>query len=240
MRDSLAVRAPQVEVQEFRGRGGSGELLTGWNIVASWPGEDPPLLLGAHWDCRARADRDPDAARWGDPVPGANDGASGVAVLLELGRLLREQPPRRKVLVALFDLEDQGEYSVPETFCLGSQDLARRLPRPKGSEAIVVDMVGAADMELRREAFSARLAPVLTERLWTLAAGNGLGAFRSEAGPELTDDHVSFLRRGWLAVDIVDARYPHWHTTADTPDKCSRESLAQVGGLLARVLAGGP
>lgn len=237
--DSLATRAPRAQLQEFQARTGAGALATGWNIVATWPGEDPPLLLGAHWDCRALADRDPDPALRSNPVPGANDGASGVAVLLEVARLLHERPPPRRTIIALFDLEDQGDYGSPESFCLGSQDLARRLGPVEGGEAIILDMVGAADMVLVREGYSARLAPRLTGRLWSMAARLGLAAFRPELGGDLTDDHLPFLRKGWEAADVVDMRYPHWHTAGDTPDKCSAASLAQAGQLVAAFLAAG-
>jgi hypothetical protein len=191
-----------------------------------------PLLLCAHWDTRPRADQDPDTAKREQPILGANDGASGVAVLLEVARLLAQNPPPRTVIIALFDGEDMGRSTYPEEFCLGARYWAAHpIPEPV-KEAILLDMVGDADMEIPVEPYSEMNAPALRQQLWDIAGRLGLSAFTGRMGPGVEDDHLPLQQAGIKAVDLIDFDYRYWHTTDDTPDKCSAESLGQVGRLL--------
>jgi len=194
------------------------------NVIGRRGQGGPAVLLGAHYDTRPRADRDPQNP--GAPVPGASDGASGVAVLLELARVLQQS--RQPVILAFFDAEDQGDLGGWD-WAVGSTYMAATLQDPVTS-MVLVDMVGDADQQLYWEANS---DVSLRKRLWDVAAELGYGRqFLAQPKYSLMDDHVPFLRRGIPAVDIIDFDYPYWHTTRDTPDKVSAESLERVGRVL--------
>lgn len=214
----------------------TGKKLELTNIVARWGGGGAPLMLAAHWDTRPWADKDPNPSHRDKPILGANDGASGVAVLLEIARLLNLQPPPRPILIALWDGEDLGEEGHLDQFCLGSRHWVQN-PLPEiPQEVILVDMVGDADLHLPWEVFSYRHAPQLCRKLWDLAQRADLPAFDDELGEAVYDDHIPFIEQKIPAINIVDFDYPYWHTIEDTPDKCSPESLAQVGQLLIQYI----
>ncbi len=198
--------------------------------------EAPIALIGAHYDTRRLADNDPDPSLRQQPVPGANDGASGVAVLLELARSLELQQSPYRVRLAFFDAEDNGGLDGWE-FIVGSTYMAEHLsPEDRPALVIVVDMVGDADQQLYLERNS---DPDLRRRLWTLAESLGYGdAFIPDEKWAMLDDHTPFARAGIPAVDIIDFDYPYWHTTQDTCDKLSAESLARVGRTVERFLEG--
>jgi hypothetical protein len=185
------------------------------------PAPGPLILLAAHYDTRRFADRDP--TRPSEPVPGANDGASGVAVLLELARLFGEQEPLCDLRLVFFDGEDNGGIDGWE-WAAGSRHYAAELTR-QPLAVVVVDMVGDRDLALPIERTS---SPDLAAEIWSAAGAKGLTAFRDEPGPAVLDDHSPFLERGWRAVDIIDLSYPAWHTVEDTPDEVSADS-DQVG-----------
>ena len=209
------------------------------NLVATFrPDAKERVFLMAHWDTRPWADEDPDPSKHQVGVPGANDGASGVAVLLEVARALAAEPPPRGVDLFLVDAEDGGTHSDPGSWCLGSQALAEELTGYQPKLGILLDMVGDADLRLPMEVHSLRYAGPQTRWLWGLAAQLGETAFLAQVGPAVTDDHIAFLQRGIPTIDIIDFQYPYWHTTADTPDKVSASSLATVGRVvLAAVYA---
>ncbi|MDH7485750.1 MAG: M28 family peptidase [Anaerolineae bacterium] len=215
-------------------------------------GQGPIALIGAHYDTRRQADADPDPARRQEPVLGANDGASGVAVLLELAYALDLDRLRHQMWLVFFDAEDNGRLDDWE-WAVGSTYMAQQWARgivpgiapPEASQTtptmppwpeffILVDMVGDADQQLYMERNS---SPQLTRTLWTLAADLGYGhVFIPEYKWALTDDHTPFLAQGIEAVDIIDFDYPFWHTTQDTPDKVAPESLERVGRVLETFL----
>lgn len=197
------------------------------NIVAKRGIGESRLLLGAHYDSRLLADQDPDPARRVEPVPGANDGASGVAVLLELARAL---PPDldKEVWLVFFDAEDNGDIAGWE-WILGSRVFVENLAEPPDA-AIIVDMVGDGDLNIYMERNS---DPTLTTLIWAQAALLGhADKFIPAPKYAMIDDHTPFLKAGIPAVDIIDFDYPFWHTTEDTPDKVSAESLEVVGDTL--------
>ena len=194
------------------------------NVIAKRGSGDEWIILGAHFDTRRFADRDPNPQLQYDPVPGANDGASGVAVLLELGRVLPKELDKQIWLV-FFDGEDQGEIPTWD-WILGSKGFAASLSELPDA-AVIVDMVGDADLQIYQETNS---DPELTAEIWKTARQAGYGkVFIDEEKYSILDDHFPFLKLGIPAVDIIDFDYPHWHTTADTPDKTSPESLSAVG-----------
>jgi Zn-dependent M28 family amino/carboxypeptidase len=199
------------------------------NVVARFAtARTPRIVLGAHWDTRAMADRDPDPARRQEPVPGANDGASGVAVLLEVAEVMSRRAPPIGVDLVFFDGEDQGHADRPAEFCLGSRHYAANLPSPRPLAAFVVDMVGDRDLEIAPEGTSMSQASNLVAMVLDAARATGSRRFASEPRHSVYDDHVPLLQARVPAVDIIDFDYPAWHTTADTPDRVSAESLAEV------------
>jgi Zn-dependent M28 family amino/carboxypeptidase len=195
------------------------------NLIAYRRPDPPEILLGAHYDSRLHADRDPDPGKRTQPVPGANDGASGVAVLLELARVLPEDAP---VWLVFFDAEDNGHIEGWD-WILGSRAFVEQMTfTPQAM--LLVDMVGDADLLLPMEKNS---DPALRQEIWEQAAALGYGGiFVPEERYRILDDHVPFIEAGIPAVDIIDIEYAYWHTTADTPDKVSAHSLQVVGETL--------
>lgn len=198
------------------------------NIIAKKGTDKKPwIILGAHYDTRMRADQDPDPAKQSQPVPGADDGASGVAVLLELARNL-ESFSAKQVWLVFFDAEDQGGFPGWD-WILGSRAFANSLAA-KPDASIVVDMVGDKNLNIYRELNS---NPALTDQVWNTAASLGYQAeFINQGKYRMEDDHTPFLEKGLAAIDIIDFDYPSWHTTADTPDKLAPSSLKAVGATL--------
>ena len=201
------------------------------NIIASRTNQTPQIILGAHYDSRMLADQDPGPGRT-QPVPGANDGASGVAVLLEMARTLPTDS--LPTWLVFFDAEDDGGIAGRD-WLLGSQAFVASLTfRPRA--AIVVDMVGDSDLNIYIERNS---NPALVSEIWGQAARLGFARqFISTPKYSMEDDHTPFLKAGIPAVDIIDFDYPYWHTTADTPDKVSPKSLEIVGETLRTWLMG--
>lgn len=217
------------------------------NIVAGFNvGGKNPLLIGAHWDTRPRADHDPDPAKRGNPIPGANDGASGVAVLMRLAEILRENTPGRAVYIVLFDGEDYGYSGSLQYYCMGSEYFAKNLPVPKPDEAIIIDMIGDKDLAIPIERNSYQSHPKLVKTLWNIAKENGYTEFQHKFGGYIYDDHVMLIEHAQIpSVDIIDFEYPNryqnfWHTTMDTPDKCSSRSLEIVGQVLCDYIYSSP
>ncbi len=208
------------------------------NILARF-GEDlgETILLAAHWDTRPFADRDPDPANRNTPILGANDAASGVAILLEIARVLKSKPPPIEIIIVLFDGEDYGRTT--STMFLGSTHFAQNMGRWKADFGILLDMVGDQRLELPMERYSWNAARDLTEAIWQRAEELGLPAFQRRLGPAIMDDHLPLIQSGVPTIDIIDFDYPYWHTVEDTPDKCSAESLDIVGQLVLDIIYSG-
>jgi len=215
-----------------------GRSVTMTNIIASFGVDNSERIsLCAHWDSRPWADQDDDPANRSNAVLGANDGASGVAVLLEVARQIQRAEPRFGVDIILFDGEDSGQSGHSDTYALGSQYFASNKDanyRPLWG--ILLDMVGDRELEIYQEENSVRYAPDIVDMVWGRAQRLGLSAFIAKTGYEVTDDHLPLLRAGIPCIDIIDFNYDYWHTAADTPDKCSPESLDQVGQLILSLL----
>jgi glutaminyl-peptide cyclotransferase len=193
------------------------------------------VLLAAHWDTRPFADRDPDPEKRHLPILGANDGASGVAVLLELSRTFHSKPPDIQVIMVLFDGEDYGK--TIDEMLLGSQYFVRNMDdgwRPE--YGVLIDMVGDKDLDIYIEPNSAAAAPDIVKKVWELADELRLEGIYSEPGPAVLDDHIPLIEAGIKCIDIIDFNYPYWHSVEDTPDKCSPKSLETVGRLLLELI----
>jgi len=209
------------------------------NIIASFnlsPPKDRRIMLMAHWDTRPWADQDPDPENHGTPIIGANDGASGVAVLLQAARIMKEYPPPAGVDIVLFDGEDSGDEGSDTYWCAGSKYFAENRGAYNPAFGVLLDLVGDRDLRLPMEGHSLTYAQNLTRKIWDTAAELNLPAFVAETGPTIYDDHVPVNQAGIQAVDIIDFDYPYWHTLQDTPDKCSPESLRQVGTLILSLI----
>jgi len=217
------------------------------NLVAR-SGEGPTVILGAHYDTRIWADRDPDPALREQRVPGANDGGSGTAVLLELARVISDHyVVNREIRLVFFDAEDNGNIEPwslrPESlvggWIIGSSLYAANLDLESEDIQfmILVDMVGDMNQRFPQEAASRASAADLVEEIWDIAASLGFeDVFLVQPGSAIVDDHRPFIDRGIPAVALIDLDYPFWHTTQDTLDKVSAESLERVGRVLQSLL----
>ncbi len=229
-----------VSIQEFETRDPDEDRTYRMsNLVFSFkPGKGARILLGTHYDTRRRADFDPDPARRGLPVPGANDGGSGAAVLLEIARIVSSDPPGIGIDVVFFDGEDFG-MPGNDRYCMGSRHFAGNPPdfvRP-GNPAVILDLVGDRNLEIFREENSMRSARETVDGVWRAAARVGAGAFRDEVKHRINDDHVPLQGLGMKAILVIDFDYREFfHTVSDTIDKCSAESLAQVGEAVAEFI----
>ena len=194
------------------------------NIEASRGSGTPWVIIGAHYDSRLYADRDSNTSLAELPGPGANDGASGVAVLLELARVI----PRdldKKISLVFFDAEDQGKIPGWD-WILGSREFAESLSVFPDA-VVVIDMIGDADLNVYREKSS---DVALTDEIWQIAAELGYGqSIINEDKHSILDDHLPFIELGIPAIDIIDFDYPYWHTSSDTLDKVSAKSLEIIG-----------
>jgi hypothetical protein len=197
------------------------------NIIAKRGQGEPWIVLGAHYDSRLFADHDADPARQVEPVPGANDGASGVAVLTELGRVI-PQDLDAQVWLVFFDAEDNGSIEGWD-WILGSRAFVDSLTEHPDA-AIIVDMIGDADLDIYLERNS---DSALSAEIWAQAAQLGYeDKFINSIKFSMLDDHTPFLAKDIPAADLIDFDYPYWHTTEDTLDKISAESLNAVGDTL--------
>ena len=230
-------------------------VLKARNIIGSYlPEATERILLCAHWDTRPFADHDPDPNNHRTPVMGANDGASGVGVLLEIARQLQAKAPNVGVDIIFFDAEDNGApyfYDGPQTgdntWCLGSQYWAKNphTPNYKARFGILLDMVGAPDATFYKEAYSMQMAGRVVEKVWSKAIDMGKGGlFINGKGGAIVDDHLSVMNgRNFPCIDIIDFN-PHtekgfghyWHTINDTMDNIDRATLRSVGEVILAVV----
>lgn len=202
-----------------------------WNVIGeqNWKDAKTRVLLLAHWDTRPFADQESDPEKMAKPIVGANDGASGVAVLLELMRAMKGRLPEGLgVMYLMVDGEDLGP-DLDEMF-LGAKHFAKNMPNPKPDYAILLDMIGDKDLRVPMEQNSLRYAQPLMQAFYRNAASVGLrDTFPQTYGPWIEDDHIPLNEAGLKTIDLIDFTYDPWHTLADTPDKCSAASLGKVG-----------
>jgi glutaminyl-peptide cyclotransferase len=207
----LRATADSVDVQAFNHVTAERDTLHLRNIIGHFePGRSDRVLYLAHWDTRPHADKDPDPAKRNLPMPGADDGASEVAVLLGIADALKRKPPAVGV-----DLPADAHPLF----------------------AVLFDMVGDKDLRIPQEGFSVQRAPEVVERVWAKAQELGYQRYfpATVTGP-ITDDHVPLLEVGVHAIDVIDLEYPYWHTAEDTADKLSVKSLQVVGDVAVALL----
>ena len=232
----------------------NGTLLNGQNIVGMFnPQARKRILLAAHWDSRPYADHDPDPANRRTPIDGANDGASGVAVLLEIARQLHLDPVEIGVDIIFFDLEDYGAPQDERTasgddfWCLGSQAWANK-PHVKNYQAqygILLDMVGGKNAQFTKEGTSMQYAPDVVEKVWYRAQSLDFGTyFRNQETAPILDDHWFINAKTFIPmIDIIEydvysrsGFYKHWHTLSDNLENIDKETLSVVGKVVLSVL----
>jgi Zn-dependent M28 family amino/carboxypeptidase len=236
----LETTGAQIEQQEFEVEIG-GNKYTGKNIIAHfYPALSRRILIGAHYDTRPWADKEEDISLHEQPIIGANDAASGVAVLLSLAEVLANHPPEQfGIELVFFDMEDMGEYGNNDNWCMGSKYFVEVYKGIKPEKVIVIDMIGEADAEFPIEYYSYHNSPTLVKEIWQKADELGFEQFKHKIGAYVYDDHFPFIIAGFNAVDIIDFEYSYWHTLDDTPDKCSEESLQAVGQTLTGIIYSG-
>jgi len=236
IQQTLQTYTDQVAVQQFEAHG-----LKGINVWASFVNKQRKanagrIMLGAHWDTRPRSDQEESLAKQKIPTPGANDGASGVAVLLELARIFAINPPPVTVDLVFFDLEDMGNINnLP--FSIGAREFIARNPFYRPSAGVILDMVCDKNLSIPKELYSKTKAVQLLNRIWEIAEAQNATVFRDKDGTYIQDDHIPFLEAGIPVVDLIHYPFPaYWHTSKDTFDKCSSQSLQQVGNVISSLV----
>jgi len=216
----------------------TGDTLHLVNWIASLnPAASKRILVAAHYDCRPRAEYDPDPNRREEPIIGANDGAAATAVLMHLAEILTSDPPRIGVDLIFFDGEDYGPPGRNDQYLIGSTYFASH-ERRTYEYGLLLDMIGDRDLQIYRERLSERYAKEINDKIWNAAARLGVPQFIDSVKHDILDDHVPLIAAGIPTVDIIDFEYPHWHTHADTPDKCDTASLSAVGRVVLDVIYG--
>lgn len=249
MAAELRSRGANVTEQRMKLKAFDGTTLDARNIIAEfYPEKERRVLLLAHWDCRPWADNDPNPNNHRKPVDGANDGASGTGVLLEMARLLQSHEPSIGVDILLVDAEDWGETEGDESsWALGTQywlQYPHRKSYAMPEYGILLDMVGNADASFKKEYFSLRFASSIVEKIWKTAEQLGYSSkFPDTEGGAITDDHLFVNAAGIPCVDIIDQRtdtqtgfFPQWHTTDDKMTHIDRSTLKAVGQTVATLL----
>ena len=244
----------KVTVQPFKAKAYTGEVLNGFNIIAQYnPAAQKRILLAAHWDTRHIADSKLNKEKRDQPIPGADDGGSGVGVLLEIARQLQNHPANIGVDFVLFDAEDHGNDASadpqPETWCLGSQHWAKNLVPPayRPKYGILLDMVGARNTRFPKEGVSMKFAPHIVDKVWALGRQLGYDRFFvNETAGAVTDDHyfVNTIAKIPM-IDIIGMPTPpgtnnsfgrHWHTHDDNMQVIDARTLRAVGQTLLAVI----
>lgn len=235
----LRTRADTVVVQSFQVQTSKGQTLKLRNFFARFRAQATDrILFVAHWDTRPFADKSANLGQQRLPVPGANDGASGVAVLLGVADVLKAKPATVGVDLLFVDGEDYGDFADSTETLLGARYFARHLPPGYTTLfAVLFDMVGDRDLQIFQEGYSVQNAPEVVQRVWQTADRLGYGSvFVKRVNQTLTDDHVPLQAAGIRAIDVIDFDFPYHHTTEDTIDKVSAESLQIVGNVAVALI----
>lgn len=244
----------KVTTQKATLNGYDGTPLRSTNIMASYnPEATTRIMFCAHWDCRPWADNDPDSTNWHKPIIAANDAASGVGVMIELARILKDSGLELGVDFICFDAEDYGtpqwfEGEDPgDTWALGAQYFANNLPEGYAPRyGILLDMVGGVGAKFYREGMSMQYAPAIVKKVWNAARQVGYGSYFPKAdGGMITDDHIPVNQTANIpCIDVIpyypdcaqSSFGPTWHTIADNMDNIDKNTLKAVGQTMVQVL----
>lgn len=198
-----------------------------------------PILIGAHFDTRPFADEESNPEKMLEPILGANDGGSGTAVLLGLAHYLNQHPVSRPVHLVFFDGEDFGAKDSGLKL-LGSTHYAQKLAQEEKSKwpywVLVIDMIGDKDLQIYKESFSLKSSSSFLDKIYQVAREEGLKSFKEQVKYTIYDDHYPFYLMGIPSSVLIDFDYPHWHTLADTLDKCAIESMFSVFSVVMKTI----
>ncbi len=236
----------KVRYQKFTARQVSRRQPTEMaNMIVSWhPDRERRVILCSHYDTRPIADQEDDRRNWEKPFVSANDGGSGVALLMELGNHVKDLDSRAGIDFVFFDGEEYIRDRDSDRYFLGSEQFADEYKKSKTKTkyvaAILLDMVAGKEAHFPGEMNSLVKAGGLVENVWAIAKELKVKEFEQEPGPEIQDDHLPLNRAGIPAIDVIDLttsgrqifNYPHWHKMSDTPENCSGETMAQVARVL--------
>lgn len=234
-------RADTVIVQTWTHVTQDGKSLPMRNVLARWnPAATDRILYVTHWDTRPVSDQAENLGERQLPVPGANDGASGVGLFVALGDALKKTKPTVGVDLLFVDGEDYGAFDEKlADVLIGSAYFAKHLPDSSYHPifGILWDMIGDSDLLIKQEGYSAQQAPEVVQRVWAKAAELGFGGiFVQDSWGAITDDHVPLLQSGLRVIDVIDIDYPYHHRPTDTMDKISAKSLSIVGEVAEALL----
>lgn len=245
----MRATADTVVVQSWNHVTARGDTLPLRNVLARFrPEVADRVLYLAHWDTRPVSDEAADPRQRTLPVPGANDGGSGVALLVALAEALKAAPPSVGVDLLFVDGEDYGDFAANQDVLIGSTYFAEHLPSAdyRPLFGVLWDMIGDRDLRIPQEPNSVRGAPEVVQRVWGVADALGYGSvFVPEAGVAVTDDHIPLLNKGLRVIDVIDLDYQsptgesYHHTPNDTLDKVSAASLQVVGDVALTLVSGG-
>lgn len=237
----MRARADTVIVQSWTHVTLDGKQLPMRNILARYnPKAADRILYVTHWDTRPVSDNAEDPNQRQLPVPGANDGASGVGLFIALGDALKKNPTTAGVDLLFVDGEDYGQFDEKlADVLIGSAFFAKNPPEPgyRPIFGVLWDMIGDKDLAIRKEGYSVQQAPEVVDRVWSKAAELGYDrVFLPVEQSAITDDHVPLLQAGYRVIDVIDIDYPYHHRPTDTIDKISTKSLSIVGEVAEALL----
>ena len=244
LKTKLEEYSDEVIIQNFEYTGYEGIRLSLSNIIGKFnPQAENRIMLCAHWDTRPWADADPDPAKRSSPISGANDGASGVAIILEVARILSANKLNYGIDIVFFDGEDYGKEGDLLNFCLGSKYYSVAAEN-NPHFAILLDLVGDKNALFPKESYSIKFAPEIVELVWETAKKVNASKFLNATGSPIYDDHIPLNSGGIKTINIIDNDYvgqkainrKFWHTHEDTIDKIGLETLQQVGNVIVKLL----
>lgn len=248
LQNELGKYADQIKLQSFTYPGYDGEKLELTNIIGKFnPDAKKRIMLCAHWDTRPRAEKAVDPSKRNLPIIGANDGGSGVGVLLEIARLLKNQKVDYGIDIIFLDGEDYGKENDLNNFCLGSKYYSAILANADFPVfSVLLDLVGDKEANFKMEGNSIRYAPEVVKMIWGIAAKINATMFSSVEGPGIYDDHIPLNQAGLKTVDIIDAelvgadspvkRRNYWHSHKDLMDNIGKNALQQVGDVMTNLI----
>jgi glutaminyl-peptide cyclotransferase len=231
--------------QEFKARQVSRKADTPMtNLIVSWhPEKQRRLLFCCHYDTRPLADQEENRLNWRKPFVSANDGAAGVAMLMELGHHMKDLKSEVGLDFVFFDGEEYifepSQFGGGDKYFFGSEHFATTYMKTKATRKFkyeagaLMDLCHAKDCVLKVEQHSYESAPKVCEQIWGVAAAIGAKSFKYVPGPDVLDDHIALNKADIPTADLIDFDYPHWHKLTDTPDKISGDQLAEVAKVLA-------
>ena len=233
-------RADTVIEQRWMHKLANGDSIPMRNIIARFrPEATDRILYVTHWDTRPRADQESDSAKQLMPIPGANDGASGVGLFVALGDLLKSKPPNVGVDLLFVDGEDYGNFNTDTDVLIGSRYFAKNSPIPnyRPMFGVLWDMIGGSNLQIYQEQNSLAGAPEVVSRVWMVAKQRGYEkVFIPQAKHSVIDDHIPLLEAGIRTIDVIDLDYPYHHRLSDSGDKLSAKSLGIVGDVAQAVI----